>query len=154
MAQQGGQEALDITRLSLDELKKLHKELGGDVQRFTESYKSLKMAESRFRDSKATIGTFTDEYEGKETLVPLTGSMYVPGVVSQPDHYIIDVGTGYYVGMNREGAQAFMDRKIKMLSSNAQSVMGVVKQRQENQEMVYSVLRQKAMLQQQQQAAN
>ena len=34
---------------------------------------------------------------GKTILVPLTNSLYVPGKLSDPDHVIVDVGTGYYV---------------------------------------------------------
>lgn len=29
--------------------------------------------------------------------MPLTNSLYVPGKLSDPDHVIVDVGTGYYV---------------------------------------------------------
>lgn len=33
----------------------------------------------------------------KTILVPLTNSLYVPGKLSDPDHVIVDVGTGYFV---------------------------------------------------------
>lgn len=33
----------------------------------------------------------------KTILVPLTNSLYVPGHLSDPDHVIVDVGTGYFV---------------------------------------------------------
>lgn len=33
----------------------------------------------------------------KTILVPLTNSLYIPGKISDPEHVIIDVGTGYYV---------------------------------------------------------
>ena len=29
--------------------------------------------------------------------MPLTNSLYVPGKLSDPDHVIVDVGTGYYI---------------------------------------------------------
>ena len=34
---------------------------------------------------------------GKTILVPLTNSLYVPGKLCDPDHVIVDVGTGYFV---------------------------------------------------------
>lgn len=34
---------------------------------------------------------------GKPILVPLTTSLYVPGKLSDPEHVVVDVGTGYYV---------------------------------------------------------
>ena len=36
-------------------------------------------------------------FTGKELLVPLTSSMYVPGKLHDVEHVLIDVGTGYYV---------------------------------------------------------
>lgn len=39
----------------------------------------------------------THELLGKTILVPLTNSLYVPGKLSDPDHVIVDIGTGYYV---------------------------------------------------------
>jgi len=34
---------------------------------------------------------------GKQILVPLTQSLYVPGTLADNKHVIVDVGTGYYV---------------------------------------------------------
>ena len=34
---------------------------------------------------------------GKKILVPLTNSLYVGGTLNDPDHVIVDVGTGFYV---------------------------------------------------------
>jgi prefoldin alpha subunit len=30
-------------------------------------------------------------------LVPLTSSLYVPGRITDPEHVVVDIGTGYYV---------------------------------------------------------
>ncbi len=34
---------------------------------------------------------------GKELLVPLTSSLYVPGKLTDVESVVVDVGTGYYV---------------------------------------------------------
>jgi prefoldin alpha subunit len=34
---------------------------------------------------------------GKQILVPLTASLYVPGTLKDADNVIVDVGTGFYV---------------------------------------------------------
>ncbi len=34
---------------------------------------------------------------GKQVLVPLTSSLYVPGKLSDVENVVVDVGTGYYV---------------------------------------------------------
>ena len=44
----------------------------------------------------------TDIEAGKKVLVPLTNSLYVGGTLSDPDHVIVDVGTGFYVEKVRE----------------------------------------------------
>ena len=51
----------------------------------------------RFQDSGDSIGKLVPENKDKEILVPLTGSMYVPGKLSDPEKVIVDVGTGYVV---------------------------------------------------------
>jgi prefoldin alpha subunit len=33
----------------------------------------------------------------KDILVPLTNSLYVRGKLSDPDRFIVDIGTGFYV---------------------------------------------------------
>jgi prefoldin alpha subunit len=34
---------------------------------------------------------------GTTILVPLTNSLYVPGKLSDTEHVVVDIGTGYYV---------------------------------------------------------
>jgi prefoldin alpha subunit len=34
---------------------------------------------------------------GREILIPLTSSLYVPGRLTDVENVVIDVGTGYYV---------------------------------------------------------
>lgn len=40
--------------------------------------------------------TFVDG-QGKEIFVPITGSMYVKGNLSNVDNVLVDIGGGYYV---------------------------------------------------------
>ena len=48
----------------------------------------------RFQDSGDSLGKLTPENKDKEILVPLTGSMYVPGQLSNAEKVLVDVGTG------------------------------------------------------------
>jgi prefoldin alpha subunit len=34
---------------------------------------------------------------GREILIPLTSSLYIPGRLTDVENVVIDVGTGYYV---------------------------------------------------------
>lgn len=64
---------------------------------FQESLQTLKMAKTKFDGSKDALEQISGDWKNKEILVPLTGSMYVKGVINNIDKFIIDVGTGYYV---------------------------------------------------------
>lgn len=64
---------------------------------FQESLQTLKIAKTKFDGSKDALEQISDDWNNKEILVPLTGSMYVKGVINNIDKFIIDVGTGYYV---------------------------------------------------------
>lgn len=64
---------------------------------FQDSLQTLKIAKSKFAGSKDALEQINEDWKDKEILVPLTGSMYVPGVVKSVDKFIIDIGTGYYV---------------------------------------------------------
>lgn len=55
------------------------------------------MAQNKFHESGLSLQKITTEVKGETILVPLTGSMYVPGTITDIDHVIIDIGTGYYV---------------------------------------------------------
>ena len=58
------------------------------------------------------MARMSPDVEGKDILVPLTGSMYVPGTLVQPEKVIVDVGTGYYVEKDITAAKDYFQRKV------------------------------------------
>lgn len=66
---------------------------------FQESLQTLKMAKTKFAGSKDAVEQIDENWKDRQILVPLTGSMYVPGIVKEIDNLVIDVGTGYYAEM-------------------------------------------------------
>lgn len=54
------------------------------------------MAQGKFHESEQSLERITPESKGETILVPLTGSMYVPGTIADIKHVLIDIGTGYY----------------------------------------------------------
>ena len=56
-----------------------------------------------------------DKKEGTVVLVPLTGSMYVPGVIKETEKVLVDVGTGYYVEKDVKAANDYFSRKVSVL---------------------------------------
>lgn len=54
------------------------------------------MAQGKFVESGECVEKISPESLGKTILVPLTGSMYVPGSITDTTNVLIDIGTGYY----------------------------------------------------------
>lgn len=63
---------------------------------FQESLHTLRMARNKFKESKEALEQMKEDWEEHTVLVPLTGSMYVPGIIKKVDNIILDIGTGYY----------------------------------------------------------
>lgn len=61
------------------------------------------MAQGKFVESGESVDKITPKSKGKSILVPLTGSMYVPGTIADTEHVVIDIGTGYYAQKVRLG---------------------------------------------------
>lgn len=86
-------------------------------------------------------------------LVPLTSSLYVPGKLSDHEHVLVDVGTGFFVEKNIEDAKNFYERKVKDLGESLKDLEGVVEGKARNVRMVEEVMRIKVMNQQSQEGA-
>lgn len=63
---------------------------------FQDSLHTLKVAQGKFMESGECVEKMTPECKGKSILVPLTGSMYIPGSIADTENVLIDIGTGYY----------------------------------------------------------
>ena len=88
---------------------------------------------------------------GKQILVPLTSSLYVPGKLADTEHVLVDVGTGFYVEKTTADAQTFYNAKIEELGKNTKELENIVNGKANNLRMVEEVLRQKMLVGQAQQ---
>ena len=103
------------------------------------NYRVLSQTKIRFVLSKrALVQGIKKENEGKEVLVPLTQSLYVPGHIH--NEVMVDIGTGYYVPRTSEQAQAFMDRKVKFLEERLKQLQEVILKKQHDARQVTQVL--------------
>ena len=55
-------------------------------------------------------------------MVPLTSSLYVPGVMEDNTNVLLEVGAGYFIEKNTVGASEYCDRKIKGLTDSSTKV--------------------------------
>lgn len=83
----------------------------------------------------------------KSVLVPLTNSLYVRGELSDPEHVIVDVGTGFYVekacssslrvwpicvltpAQDTQSAERFYEAKVQNLMNNIQDLEVIVQRK-------------------------
>lgn len=67
-----------------------------------------------------------EKSKGKEIMVPLTSSLYVPGVMEENESVLVEVGAGYFIEKSSEKAKEYCDRKIKMLNESAGKVAEII----------------------------
>lgn len=101
----------------------------------------------------------------KTILVPLTTSLYVPGKLSDPEHVIVDVGTGYYVQkvrtsrfslsadlsdpQTRAEATKHYQKKSDFVKGNLEKLQETIEKKQENMNYLLNIVQIKMQQQQQ-----
>ena len=93
------------------------------------------------------------ENKDKEILVPLTGSMYVPGNLNDPEKVVVDVGTGYYVEKDIDSAKEYFTKKVKYVTDQMEKVQAIGNEKNKIREAVMDVMEQKLQAQFAQQQA-
>lgn len=114
------------------------------------------MAKTKFDGSKDALEQIDDGWKDKEILVPLTGSMYVKGVVNDIDKFVIDIGTGYYVEKDITTSKDYFKRKVDYVQEQMDKIDTLGRQKSKVLNAVIDVIEMKvAAIQaaQQQQAA-
>ena len=109
---------VDITKIPPQQLVELKKAIEAEVQQLTMHYQQLIEAGKKFQDSKAVLAYMQQRAGGREVMVPLTSSLYVPGVMEDSQNVLVEVGAGYFVEKSAEQASEYCERKFKNLQEN------------------------------------
>ena len=72
--------------------------------------------------------------------MPLTGSMYVPGKLKDPEKVIVDVGTGYYVEKDVKGGKEYFDKKVKYVTEQMEKVQALGNEKNKIREAVMDLM--------------
>ncbi|EED24117.1 prefoldin subunit 5, putative [Talaromyces stipitatus ATCC 10500] len=145
--------AVDVTTLSVPQLRALQSRLNSELEQLTNSHAKLRAAQSKFRDCVRTIN---DGVVGKKSqqaaqsadnsiLVPLTSSLYVKGKLADREKVIVDVGTGFYVEKTTAKAIEFYNKKVKELEANITDLEKIVQGKSTNLKIIEDALRQKVV---------
>ncbi|XP_029450939.1 prefoldin subunit 5 [Rhinatrema bivittatum] len=125
----GMAQAVNITELSLQQLEVLKNQLDQEVEFLSSSIAQLKLVQTKYVEAKDCLNVLNKSNEGKELLVPLTSSMYVPGKLNDVEHVLIDVGTGYYVEKTADDARDFFKRKIDFLTKQIEKIQPALQEK-------------------------
>ncbi|CAG9807149.1 unnamed protein product [Chironomus riparius] len=113
---------IDLMKLNIQQLSQLKQQLDSELTIFQDSLATLKMAKGKFAASKESLEQFKEGFDQKTTLIPLTGSMYVPGRIKDIENVIIDIGTGYYVEKDRDSAKDYFKRKVDFVGEQIEKI--------------------------------
>ena len=109
----------------------------------TQSFGQLKQAQAKFQDGLESLKRI-ETTEQRKMLIPLTNSLYVPGVLTEKK-VMVDVGTGYFVEKDLKAAQEFYKTKVNFIKTNLDSLHASVTQRQNQKAVLMDVLQSKLM---------
>ncbi|XP_053153389.1 prefoldin subunit 5 [Hemicordylus capensis] len=138
MAQQ-----VNISELSLPQLEVLKNQLDQEVEFLSSSIAQFKVVQTKYVEAKDCLSVLNKSNEGKELLVPLSSSMYVPGKLSDVGHVLIDVGTGYYVEKSVDDAREFFKRKIDFLTKQMEKIQPALQEKHAMKQAVMEMMSQK-----------
>ncbi|XP_075407732.1 prefoldin subunit 5 [Tenrec ecaudatus] len=136
-------QSVNITELNLPQLEMLKNQLDQEVEFLSTSIAQLKVVQTKYVEAKDCLNVLNRTNEGKELLVPLTSSMYVPGKLHDVDHVLIDVGTGYYVEKTAEDAKDFFKRKIDFLTKQMEKIQPALQEKHAVKQAVMEMMSQK-----------
>jgi len=138
-------QAIELSQLPLQALTQMKQELDGDVEYMTQSIQTLKGVMDRCLTSEDCLSKLGPEAEGKELLVPLSNSVYVPGFLTGADKAIIGIGTGYYVEKDIKDAKDVFKRKEKMVQEQIEKVQKAAQDKVRLRDAVAETMQEKLM---------
>nr|XP_061813984.1 prefoldin subunit 5-like [Nerophis lumbriciformis] len=135
--------AINLADLTLPQLEGLKSQLDQEIEFLTSSISQLKVVQAKFADAKDNLNSLNKSNQGKELLVPLTSSMYVPGTLNDVEHVLVDVGTGYYVEKNVADSKAFFKRKLDFLTKQIEKIQPALQEKHAMKQAVIEVMNMK-----------
>ncbi len=109
----------------------------------TDTVAKLKAAQQAYDMSSKVLGEMTPENAGKEMLVPLTNSVFVPGKVGDCKSVLVNIGTGYFVERPVTGAKTHCDERSEVLAGNIQKFAKALMEKRNSLEMCMMILQKK-----------
>lgn len=145
---------IDLMKLNLQQLTQLRSQLDQELGVFQDSMQTLKMVKGKMKGSKDALEQLNPEKKDQPVLVPLTGSMYVPGVLKDTEKVVVDIGTGYYAEKSLQGAKDYLRNRADFVQEQIEKIEVIGLEKSRIREAIIEVMTLKInSLKQQQQAA-
>ena len=145
---------INLNSLNVQQLKSLHDQLDQEIDILTNSMAALKQAQSKYMESKIALKAISPENVGTDMLVPLTGSLYVPGQLSDGENVLVDIGTGYYAEKKVKDADEFFKRKVEYLKTQMEKVQPTLQNKFQSRGVIGELLQARIAQQQKQMKQN
>eukprot|EP00934_Nitzschia_sp_Nitz4_P007613 Nitzschia sp. Nitz4//scaffold8_size234185//110578//111072//NITZ4_001261-RA/size234185-processed-gene-0.114-mRNA-1//1//CDS//3329559818//7603//frame0 len=132
MSGQPGSSSVTLDSMSLEELNTLKQQEEQRLQALMGRFQQLRAAAARLNASISAVNELSPASEGKQVMVPLTESVYVPGKIRDPSHTLVELGTGFYAEKTSKETAAFLDRKLKLVDANSDNITKAVQATRQN----------------------
>lgn len=134
---------INLSKLPLPQLDQLKNQLSQEISVLQESMSRLKMVQQSFVSSDTSLDQLKLVQENKPILVPLTGSLYVPGKLVKHTRVMVDIGTGYYVQKSVDDAKKYFEKKIGFLAKQMEQLQPILQQKMLVREEINDVFQQR-----------
>jgi prefoldin alpha subunit len=127
---------INLDEMSLEELNQLKQQEENRFSNLMTRFQQFRGAAARLNASMSAVSEITPASEGKEVLVPLTESVYVPGKLRDPNKFLVELGTGFYAEKSSKETKGFLERKLKIVDANSENLTKAISATRQNIEQV------------------
>ena len=125
-------EELNLESFTLQELSNLRKKLEEDLSIILDSFNSFKYLFKKFEDGKLIVNNLAkQETRPLEVLVPMSSSLYLPGEISDPNKFVVDLGTGYFAERSAKQTVEYCDQTLAVIRENGDRMAKEINKKQE-----------------------
>ena len=106
---------ISLEDLSPAQLVAIRNQLEQDILMFKGSFSQLKVAQQKFSSCIESIESLdkSNNLEGKQSLIPVTNSLFLKGYIENSSKVLVDIGTGYWMEKNHSQAIAYYKSKVE-----------------------------------------
>lgn len=126
---------MELESLSPQQLSIVKEQLEEEIEGLTTSFSNLRHAVTKYKASRSAL----ENIDAREILVPLTSSLYIPGRIVNPNNFMVEIGTGYYIEKNKEQSIDFCERKMRMLMENIDKISKFINQKKRYLDVVVEI---------------